>query len=160
MYKILILLLFIFLTGCNESYQKELNKVRNSGYLINEDKSDSLLGIDNNHNNIRDDIENYIHSKYKNNSEYMNSLLLLSSDLNQQFKIVTNNKEEYYNIIQKISNDFECIRKIENKIGISYENRAYIEIVALSSNTPLRLKHVKSIDDMLNGYTFKSNKCN
>lgn len=160
MNKICILLFFILLTGCNENYQKELNKVRSSGYLINEDTSNNLLGIDKNNNNIRDDIENYIQLKYKNNPEYMNALLDLSVDLNRQFKSITNDKEDYYQMVQKVSDDFECIRKIEKRLGINYEDRAYIDIVALYSNTPLRQNHTKNIDKLLDGYTFKSSKCN
>lgn len=160
MKKIFGLLLSIFLVGCNDGYQKELNKIRNSGYLINEDRSNSLLGIDENHNNIRDDVENYIKYKYEYNFEYMNSLLKLASDLNNQFRNISDDTEQHHENAQKISDDFECIRKVEKAIGISYEYRAYIDIVSLYANTSLRKKHLDNIESMLNGHTFKSNKCN
>lgn len=160
MKKIFGLLFSILLVGCNDGYQKELNKIRNSGYLINEDITDSLLGMDKNHNNIRDDVENYIKRKYEYDFKYMKSLLKLASDLNNQFKEISDDAEQHHQNAQNISDDFECIRKIEKESGIIYEDRAYIDIVALYANTTLRREHLHNIESILNGHTFKSNKCN
>lgn len=146
-------LLFFLIIGCNP-YYKELKTVRNSPYLINEDKTIILEGIDKNNNGIRDDIESYINERYNGQEEYRNALLNLSKSLRKQFVIVTEDKEVYRELINEMSLHMLCINKIERKYGIEYSNRAFMEIVAIHTNTNQRMIHARKIDQILNGMTF------
>lgn len=63
---ILTFLAGILLTGCYGAEQKKIKQLEKSGKIPVLDRTDSLAGIDENNNGIRDDIENYINKNYQN----------------------------------------------------------------------------------------------
>ena len=159
--KIFIILCCCFFYGC-EHYAKELKNVRNSPYFTKEDKTNNLAGIDLNKNNVRDDIENYINAKYAGNNEYIESLLYLSSALRNQFKATTDDREIHRQLTDEVMQQLVCLNDIEKRLGITHSNGAFLEIVAIHSNTEMRMSHSRKIDTMLSGMTFRlpnNSKC-
>lgn len=159
--KIFIILCRCFVYGC-EHYEKELKNVGNSPYFTKEDKSNGLAGIDLNKNNVRDDIENYINAKYAGNDEYIGSLLGLSSSLRNQFKATTDDREIHRQLTNEMMQQLVCLNDIEKRLGITHSNGAFLEIVAIHSNTEMRMNHSRKIDAMLSGMTFRlpnNSKC-
>ena len=55
-----------------------------------------------------------------------------------------------------------CLNDIEKRLGITHSNGAFLEIVAIHSNTEMRMSHSRKIDAMLSGMTFRlpnNSKC-
>ncbi len=90
-------------------YKKHQKTIRESPYFTNEDKSDSLTGIDLNQNNVRDDVERYIDLKYPKHSEYNALLKLLAQTAWHNMATASNNKESYRPISHRKTLIMVCV---------------------------------------------------
>lgn len=114
---------------------------------IGEDPND-LIGVDNNQNDIRDDVETYINQTYATSQKTRESLYLLAKSY--KFLLVAYSKENVINNALQIMREIECLSYINPDEGPNIAD----EITAQMLNTYERsLKYIQS-QSHLGGQTF------
>lgn len=150
---LIIFFLSILIVGCNP-YIKYIKNVKNSGHYHNEDRSKTLSGIDKNENQVRDDVENYIISKYGDHPEYVDALFRVSMTIWMEMHINSEDREVYRKLAIQSMQDMVCLSVIASKYAVPTGEDDYIEIVSIHMNTKKRREHNQKISRMLSGMVF------
>ncbi len=136
------------------SLEEKILQLEDKGQLAKLDRSDSILGTDQNNNGIRDDIDAYIQKTYTNEeAKAVNQLAKvlqdsLTVDLEDGIKL-QDTGNEYMRSVSCIHEKFE---DGVDANGVSVTN----EILAMTTNTKQRLTAYISFSDVVDGYVFKA----
>ncbi len=128
-------------------------KARDKDFLSNTDKQGmlTLLGIDSDKDGVRNDIQQYIYSEYK-DDEAAKLVLIELAKLYQTTLIQADDTDASYNNATKAMRLFECLRYINNrsarKILNSFDRKFF--------NTKERLRVYDQFEENISGKVFPS----
>ncbi len=144
-----ILLVFIlFLSACS------INEVEKKEYEIQLDTSDSLSGIDENDNGIRDDIENWINQKWAKEPKKQKALLQYAKVNQLQVTVNLEDKEAISKIDGLETRAIDCLWRRFNATDENseeYPSNIGKLIDSYTTNTPKRREHYLEFNSRLDG---------
>lgn len=94
-------------TTSTGSVASALDSLEKSGSVLKQDRSSSLTGPDSNKNGIRDDIDQYIRSNYK-NTEEIEAAERLARSIAAVLIVDQTNPEKMQNVSQEMGNSVDC----------------------------------------------------
>ncbi|MEL4204989.1 Uncharacterised protein [Plesiomonas shigelloides] len=152
-----ILIALIYKASSEENI---INKLEASRLIPSLERGNSLIGTDSNHNNIRDDIEQYIKEKYP-YGEQSKAAEQLAKSLNSIFFAQDNDINKARKIVESNSAAINCIYMVFiNKQNNSLESiepaQVVSEIESITFNTKERLLKYIRFNKMLDGTSWSS----
>ena len=156
--KMLLISTVIMLTAC-DIYYKEVDAVRHSEHFKNEDRSKTLGGVDSNNDGVRDDVENYIKSKYKDYPEYTDVFLKIAKTTRDEM-ISDSTDIEFYREKSLIkSGNINCLFNLDRKYGTKIGSVGVMNVIGIHSNTRIRDEKTRKMSEMLSGMVFPIVDC-
>jgi len=125
-----------------------ITEMENKGILLKLDRTDSLTGIDNNNNGIRDDIETYIAKNYSAEMQAPARQFAKAVGLT----LFVTNKQEAKAASLKTGRAIDCLFLIGKDLSPPLQHYKIIdEIIAITSNTRERLLARGRYSELMSG---------
>lgn len=133
---------------------KILKEIRGNPDFTNEDRSNSIVGIDANNDGIRDDIEHYIKKVYADKPDYRNRLLDLAKHQRMELGLKSDQDMKYKLLRAQKDQKTICISILGHKYGYDIQeiDHQLMTIAYMHINTEARMQESVRIGHMFNGY--------
>ncbi|KAB7691841.1 hypothetical protein [Plesiomonas shigelloides] len=141
-----------------------INKLEASGLTPSLERGNSLIGLDRNHNSIRDDIDQYIKEKHP-HREQSKAAEQLAKSLNSIFLVENDDINEARRIVKSNSDAINCIytvfiSKQNNSLESIEPAQVVSEIESITFNTKNRLLKYIQFNKLLDGTSWPSSDGN